>query len=158
MNFRTPGRVVLLVALSGCARAPKQETDSKPTAAAAVSAPVAVAAAAAPARASVSVAGFDGKALLLCTDFEGPAEKIEKIRAGTDAGTVLGQSCESLGQPALTTCKTGGMAIHYYRDSHSDKYMADCVKSSGVWSRNVSPEAELARSKQELEKLQGEMK
>ena len=107
-----------------------------------------------PTSATVSVAGFVGKELAVCIDYEDTPERIAQFKE-TDAGTVLAQTCESLGQAALTTCTKKGRAMHYYNADHSDRYMADCVKSGGVWSRDSSPEAELSRNKQELEKLQG---
>lgn len=116
--------------------------------------------------ARLSEASFVGKSLAACMDWEGTQAAIDALKAkhaSDDASAPLAQSCDSLGQPALTTCKrtlgTGDDALtlyeRYYDGAHSDKYMADCVKSGGVWSRNNSAEADETRNNQELDKLQG---
>jgi hypothetical protein len=151
--------LVIVLALVGCAKDPGKSVAPAPAASAAAlqGGPSATAP---PATATVSVGIFYGKELLACTDWGGPPEKIEAFRAklaGEDGGTVLSQSCDSLGQAALATCKHPSSAEHYYKGDHSDRYMADCVKSGGVWSRNSSDEAEIARTQQELDKLKGKM-
>jgi hypothetical protein len=93
--------------------------------------------------------------LAMCTSYDGPSESLAKL-AKEDGATNLKQSCDSLGQPALTTCArrfpNGTSAtMRYYLVTHSDKYMAECVENGGQWGKNKSPEAEIARAQQELD-------
>ena len=96
----------------------------------------------------------DGK-LGVCIDFEGPPEMAAKAVALEGA---IKQSCDSLGQTALATCTTttpeSSTVVRYYRALDAERYLRDCVKKGGIWDANKSPEAELARAQQELEKVQ----
>ncbi len=156
----------LFLSVVSCAKDPKQTAAPSgvpaplpPPTAAPSSVPVA-------SIARLSEASFVGKSLAVCMDWEGTQPAIDALKAkhtSDDASAPLAQSCDSLGQPALSTCKrtlgTGDRALtlseRYYDAAHSDRYMADCVKSGGVWSRNNSAEADETRNNQELDKLQG---
>lgn len=100
---------------------------------------------------SVSWARFHGEELLTCTDKTGPADKLDAFVAAEKL-TLLKQSCDSLGRPALTACAmpSGNAVLKYYSVRESDKHMARCIKDGGTWSTNKSPEAQMARAEQEL--------
>jgi hypothetical protein len=91
--------------------------------------------------------------LATCIDMEVTQEKLDQFSKNT-AGTKLKQTCSSLGRAALTACDRGDSVWHYYDLDHSDKYMAECVKSGGQWTTNKSAEAELERAQQSLKKMQ----
>lgn len=125
--------------------------------------PVAAASAAPPALSKPAVAKLssavfndDGK-LLACFDYEGSAEVVAEMAKKEGA---LPESCDSLGQVALGTCITEGdgskLSAHYYRQNHSDRYMAKCVNEGGKWSVARGHEADRARTQQALEAAQEE--
>jgi len=154
--------VGLLVVIGTCAcnrREEPQGTLAPPSAEPAPPASSASASGATKAMAQISFAAFvDDRILLQCTDWVGPEVAITRIAEKMQDVTKLKQSCDSLGQPAMASCLEDKgklkLTTHYYQDSHSDRYMADCVKKGGTWSRNASPEADLQRAQQKLEKLE----
>lgn len=171
-----------LVATFGCKQAEKAQPTSSPSTQLAASTPVPNVASAVPSEPLEPVvyrtALFADKKLLMCMEktFKPAAvaaaakkgmlddvkrleeESATKLAKENPDVTILKQPCDSLGLQALATCTAEAehltTASHYYQDSHSDKYMADCVKKGGTWSRNASPEAELQRAQQKLEKLE----
>lgn len=170
-----------VLAIAACDRGERSDpVNSAPSAAASAPAPPPQTAEAAPQPVespSSHVALFADKTLLTCVEKTFPpklveaaakdgalpdlkkflADSADTLAKGNPDVTVLKQPCSSLGQQALTTCteETDKLitATHYYQASHSDKYMAECVKKGGTWSRNSTPEADLQRAQQQLEKL-----
>jgi hypothetical protein len=146
--------VFILTLLSACSKqASKEEPPVNVPPAAPSAAPTPAAAPNAPSQATLSVALFKDADLLVCTDITGSKEELDRFVI-PDGGTKLSQPCASLGRPALTTCTKPNAIDHYYHVSYSDKYMAACVKNGGQWATSRTPEAELARAQQELEKAQ----
>lgn len=96
-----------------------------------------------PPQGTLSTAVFVDSKLGACIDYTGPQDALAILAGG--AGTVLRQSCDSLGQTALTTCKQTmkgvTQLVHYYDLKHSDKYTAKCVQDGGEWTKNSSAEA-----------------
>jgi hypothetical protein len=130
--------------LASAGPAPKTAPVASPPPASSVSAEGKV-------RASFAV--FVDSTLATCIDMEVTQEKLDQFSKNT-AGTKLKQTCSSLGRAALTACDRGDSVWHYYDLDHSDKYMAECVKSGGQWTTNKSAEAELERAQQSLKKMQ----
>jgi hypothetical protein len=107
------------------------------------------------------LAAFKGDVLQECTEFTvsptANATKIEElIQQMQKAGlTRIGQRCESLGRVALGSCERLNVVEHTYADSKLKTAMAECLKAGGKWAANTSPEAELEKAQQELQRLQG---
>lgn len=148
-------REVLFVALGGVALLACKQAPSPTERQASPSAPTLPATAAAPTtpppaqQITLSYALFKDGEVLTCTDATATEAKLAAFPM-PEGLTKLKQSCDSLGRTALTTCVQGSIVTKYYAVKYSDKYMAGCVKSGGLWTTNKSPEAQMARAEQEL--------
>jgi hypothetical protein len=106
------------------------------------------------------LARFDGTNLQECVEITTTAGKeslIEKIVSTyVKLGfTRIGQGCDSLGHVALGSCTTSGLQVRsIYDGALMKEAMAACLKEGDSWSANTSPEANLAKAQQDLERLQ----
>jgi hypothetical protein len=106
------------------------------------------------------LAHFSGEHLQECvevTTTPGKEALIEKIVGvyKTLGFTQIGQGCASLGHTSLGACTSKGLQVRsVYDGALLNGSMADCLKQGDAWSANTSPEADLEKAQQNLQRLQ----